>query len=215
MDLYPKNKLSEYKVKRFIISFYIIGILGFVFPFSRDIFIIITPYALLLNTYLLAIYHNKYNIKTLLVFAFILLAGYTIEVIGVQTGLIFGNYKYENALGFKILETPPLIGVNWLLLIYLSTSVLSEIKIRNWIKILLAPLLMLIYDLALEIVAPKTNMWQWENSEVPIKNYIAWYIIALIFVIILNTFKINTRNPLSKIILICQFLFFSLLAILL
>jgi putative membrane protein len=42
----------------------------------------------------------------------IAVAGFFIEAIGVNTGLIFGNYVYKTTLGWKFLETPLIIGVN-------------------------------------------------------------------------------------------------------
>lgn len=215
MELYPKNKIPVEKVKRFIVIFYIVGTLGFIVPITKSIFVAITPFALLLNTYLLAIYHKKYTAKAVLVFLSIFSLGYTIEVIGVKTGLVFGSYSYDTALGFKLLETPLMIGVNWLFLTYTATTIANNLKLKRWLSLIVAPALMLVYDFVLELVAPKIDMWTWQNSDVPIRNYIAWYLIALFFVWLIQRYKIDTRNPLSAMIFICQFLFFALLTILL
>lgn len=215
MELYPKNKLPIAHVKKFIVIFYMVALLGFIIPFSKTFFIIITPFALLLNCYLLAIYHGKYALKDVLIFLLIFISGYLIEVIGVQTGLIFGIYSYGNALGFKMFETPLLIGINWLFLTYSATSITEYIKGNKWLPVFVAPALMLIYDIVLEKVAPKMNMWTWQNMEVPVRNYIAWYVIALVFVLLLKVVKIDTRNPLAPILFICQFVFFALLTLLL
>ena len=103
------------KVVRFIIIFYAIGFTGFVLPFSHDFFISLTKWALLLNIFLLLWFHQgTFDLKTLAVFCFIFIAGIIIEIIGVNTGLIFGNYSYGKGLGIKIWGTPLLIGINWL-----------------------------------------------------------------------------------------------------
>ncbi len=215
MNLYPKNKIPLREVKKFIAIFYMVGTLGFLITFTRSLFIVMTPFALLLNTYLLAIYHKKYDIKHIGVFVFIFLAGFFIEVIGVNTGLIFGDYQYGNGLGLKLFETPLLIGVNWLFLTYTSASLLDSLKINKNISILLAPSLMVIYDLVLEKVAPKMDMWTWQNHTIPLQNYMAWFMIALVFITLLRLFKINLENSLSKILLICQFVFFVVLMVVL
>lgn len=207
MNIYPKNKISVFEVKKFIVIFYIVGTLGFLIPFTKDFFIAITPFALILSTYLLAIYHEKYTKKIVFVFLLIYLLGFLVELIGVNTGLIFGDYKYGSGLGFKIFGTPLLIGINWLFLTYTSVSILSSFKLNSVLTVIFAPFLMLIYDIVLEQVAPKMDMWDWQNASVPIANYIAWYLIALVFAGFLKVFKINTENPMSKILLLSQFVF--------
>ena len=215
MELYPKNRVPFNDVKKFIVIFYIVGLLGFIIPFTKPLFITITPFALLLNIYLLAVYHKYFSIKYVSVFLFIYISGYFIEVIGVNTGLIFGNYSYGKALGIKLFGTPLLIGVNWLFLTYTSTTILGYFKVKKWYSVLISPILMVVYDMVLEQVAPKMNMWSWVNSEVPFKNYFAWYIISFVFVLLLKVFKTETKNPLGAILFICQFVFLLLLSVLL
>ncbi len=215
MDLYPKNKISVASVKRFIVIFYIIGLIGFLIPETKHIFILITPLALLLSVYLLAIYHKPYTQNTVLLFLLIYFLGYFIEVAGVKTSLIFGSYEYGKAMGVKVLETPLIIGINWLYLTYISVSIMNSFKTKPWVTILSAPLLMLIYDIVLEQVAPKMDMWNWQSSSVPIKNYFAWYIIGVVFVALFKLFKIEPNNPIAKVLFVSQFLFFFMLSFLL
>lgn len=215
MELYPKNKIPFGEVRKFIVIFYIVALCGFIIPFTKAFFIIITPFALLLNVYLLAIYHEKYTLKCVLIFLLIFISGYCIEVVGVKTGFIFGSYIYGNALGIKLFETPLLIGVNWLFLTYTAIGITEKLNIKKRLVLFVAPAIMLVYDVVLEQVAPKMDMWSWQNALVPLKNYIAWYIIAFSFVLLLKAFKIKTSNPLSAILFICQFLFFTTLTFLL
>ncbi|MGQ9820131.1 MAG: carotenoid biosynthesis protein [Candidatus Kapaibacteriales bacterium] len=211
MDFYPKNKIPVDDVKKFVVIFYFVGFLGFIIPFTRAFFITITPFALLLNAYLLVVNHKNFTLKTLLVFILILVSGFVIEVIGVKTGKIFGNYSYGETLGIKLFETPLLIGLNWLLLAYTAATLSQNLKLMSWLSVFISPLFMVLYDVVLEQVAPKMKMWSWENSEIPFKNYLAWYIIALGFVLLLKVFKIETQNPLGAIIFISQFMFFLLI----
>ncbi len=213
MSLYPKDKLSLKEIRKFIFVFYTIGILGFIIPYTRDIFIFITPLALILNIYLLAIYHYPYDSKHIIIFISILLSSFFIEVLGVKTGKIFGTYNYGDALGIKILETPILIGFNWLFLTYCSTSFWDHLGLKPIFVIILAPLLMVLYDLALEHVAPALNMWSWEQNTIPITNYLHWYVISMIFVLLFKIFKLNTLNPLAITLFFTQFAFFIFLAI--
>jgi putative membrane protein len=46
-----------------------------------------------------------------------------LEVVGVKTGLIFGEYKYGSTLGIKLFEVPLIIGFNWVFVILGSISI--------------------------------------------------------------------------------------------
>lgn len=211
MHINPKYKIPLPTVKWLIVIFYGVGTLGFLFPETKDLFIAIIPFAILLNTSLLFLYHKTYSVKTVSVFLLVFLLGFFIEIIGVNTGLVFGNYQYGSGLGLKVFSTPLLIGVNWLFLTYASTSVVSSFRLNKILSVVFPPFLMLIYDLVLEQVAPIMDMWAWQNNSVPLQNYVAWYVIALAFVSLFKIFKIDTNNGISKMLLVCQFIFFVLL----
>lgn len=215
MDLFPKSRLQINEVRKFILIFYTVGVIGFLVPQSRNIFTLITPVALLLGTYLLAVYHAGYSGRTLLAFALIFLSGFFIEVAGVKTHAVFGSYSYGRTLGIRLFETPLLIGINWLFLTYSATSVVSRFVKRDFLIVLTAPLLMLGYDLLLEQAAPKMDMWQWQDGTIPVRNYIAWYITGCVFTAILRLFRVEVKNPLALILFVCQAVFFTLLSILL
>lgn len=207
-------QLKPDQVRRFIINFYLIGLLGFMLPFSRDFFIHLTGLALVLNFVLLLWFHEgSYKLDTILVFVFIFLAGYFIEVIGVETGMIFGDYTYGSALGFKLFETPLMIGVNWLMLSYCFASILQPVKVHRMTKILLASSGMVIYDFVIEQSAPLLDLWSWKNDIIPLENYMAWFIIAFFFQLIFVYSGIRLKNPVAFVILLVQFLFFLVLAV--
>ena len=81
-NIFPKNKIPVGEVKRFVLLFYAIGLLGFILPFSRAIFSAITPFAMLLGIYFLAVYHTDYNRKTTIAFSIVFLLGFSVEAIG-------------------------------------------------------------------------------------------------------------------------------------
>ena len=51
---------------------------------------------------------KKFLIKLFLIF----LLGLTVEIIGVNFSIFFGDYKYGNNLGIKIFDVPIVIGFN-------------------------------------------------------------------------------------------------------
>lgn len=211
MGLFPKNILTIAEVRKFILIFYSVAVLGFLIPWTHAVFVAIIPYALLLSVYLLGLYHERYSEKDIAVFLEIALMGFFIEVVGVKTGAVFGLYVYGDALGPKVLDTPLLISINWLFLTYAAYSISQRVSERWYVQVLLTPTLMLLYDLVLEQIAPLMDMWSWENSVVPFKNYLAWWVIGLVFTFSLRFFRVESKNPLSLILFFTQFLFLVIL----
>ena len=117
------NRIDEQEGRKALTSFYVVGVLGYALPFSRAFFIEIIPLALLFNGLMLFGFHRPYNWKHISIFSVVFLLGWGIEVLGVKTGVVFGDYSYGPALGLKVSDVPLLIGVNWLMLVYASLSI--------------------------------------------------------------------------------------------
>ncbi len=202
-------------VETFFIIFYAIGFIGIALPFSHLLFVKLVPVALLISLIAILLFHQyAFDTRTVLVLATIGLSGYIIEVVGVNTHLVFGQYQYGRALGIKIANTPVLIGLNWLMLTYAGSSLAERMSLPVWLKIIISSLLVLIYDIILERVAPAMDMWYWYNNVVPLQNYIAWFIIALLFQVLIKASGINTKNSIAFMVMLSQCIFFLSLIIL-
>ncbi len=199
--------------KWLIVIVYLVGLLGLSLPFSREVFIDLTPLNLLFGAVLLTLFHEKFRSNQFVVFLIVFVASFFVELIGVQSGLIFGGYHYGAALGLKIGETPVLIGLNWLMLIYMVYHLLQDWKISILLKSFVGAFIMLAYDLLLEPVAPKLDFWYWLNGSIPLQNYIAWWLISFVFFMIWNTTGIRYQNRIAGTLLSTQLAFFLLLNI--
>ena len=203
-----KNRKYTYSFG-FLIIFYIVGIAGFINPSTREFFSRLTPLALLLSAGFLVWFHRpKFSLKMLLAFGFIFIFSFLIELIGVKTGVIFGEYIYGKGLGVKVLETPLMIGLNWLMLVYCTQIIAERISEDQTVRLFFAPFLMVIYDLVLEQAAPLLGMWSWAGGKIPAQNYISWYLLAFLFHLLMQKTKIQFSNKLAAPIFIIQFLFF-------
>lgn len=212
-DIQQFFNLNFKKTAVFFVIFYLVGIAGMLLPFSFPLFVKLIPVALILSSVALAFYHKSFDAKTLAVFISIYLIGFFVEVAGVNTGLIFGKYTYGDSLGIKAFNTPLIIGLNWLLLVYITASVLEKTNLPVTVKVIFSALMMLGYDLIIEQIAPLLNMWNWQNEMVPLNNYIAWFFLAVVFHAAIQVFGIKTKNKLAPVILVCQVLFFLILLI--
>jgi len=141
------KSLKEQKVRGFVITLYIVELLvqhsplpaGFLFPYS---------FVLLLSFTILIIFQSSgFNTKTILIFLLIYLISFLVEVAGVKTGIIFGSTAMERGSWHKNIETPLLIGLNWILLLYCTSSILEKIRTNDLRKISGASVMMLAYDL--------------------------------------------------------------------
>ena len=213
MQTHTKQSLEPI-VSRILLLFYAVGVAGMIVPATSALFRQLIPWALLLSFVVLGVFHQgRVSAKQLMVFVFIYLAGFAVEAVGVNTGLIFGQYVYGNGLGLNLLGTPLIIGLNWLYMVYSTAAIMNKYKIAHWLRIPIAAALMLLYDLVLEQVAPALDMWHWANGQIPLQNYGAWFLMALFLHSIIVLTKIKIKNRMASLILACQFVFFGLLCI--
>lgn len=196
----------------FLVIIYAVGFAGIGLGLIPDL-VYGTPINLLLSL-AIVLFFDTHKTKSLLwsgVLVFTL--GYGIEVLGVQTGKIFGVYSYGDILGFKMLGTPLMIGVNWLLLVIAAGNLVDQIfsKSNRYLKIAIAATLMLLLDVLIEPVAIHWTMWVWENIEVPLQNYIAWWLVAALMFTIYYYFLGKRVNKVASAVFIIQVGFFALL----
>ena len=182
---------------------------------QSEFFLSTTPYVLSLTLLLLILNHDLSDKKSKIGLILVVLFGLIVEILGVNYGLFFGEYSYGANLGPKIYEVPFVIGLNWVLLIIATGSISDKlIKGKEIFKILFASFLMVLIDLLIEQSAPKLDYWEFIISPVPFSNYLWWFIFSLCFqYIFFKTVKTKEYN-LSSNILVIQFLFFGMLAVL-
>lgn len=208
MIAFLKNRFQLSLVLLIIV--YMVGIVSVLLGHAESL-MLLTPYNLLFATGLLLYnaegFDKKYGIWLLVV----MLAGFFVEVLGIKTGLIFGDYAYGEGLGWKWLDVPLIIGMNWGVLVFGTAALIHKLPVAKPLKAAIAATLMVSYDIFLEPVAVRFDFWTWAGATIPLQNYIAWWIIA--FLMLLGAFSIvkNLRNRLAVYVLLIQTLFFILL----
>lgn len=210
-----KQQLSIQRTAIIIIAIlYGVGMVGFSIPATYEIFILLTPFNLLLTLIVLLWFHKNWTIKTASLFATIAVIGFMAELLGVNYQILFGHYEYGRALGTKIWNTPVMIGINWLILSYCITMVLNSFR-SQWFFPFVAAAIMVGFDVVMEPVATNLQMWSWHAEQIPLKNYFDWYLVSLLIFTLIRANKVNWRNPLAGWILLIQFIFFVALNVIL
>ena len=188
--------------------FHLSGLIGLLY-IDKNLFASLTPLNLFISTTLLFVNQtNATRMKFFTVFV-IFFVGMIAEILGVQYGLIFGNYQYGNNLGLKLLGVPILIGFNWVVLTVICGSISSKIfKKSKILSVILGITLMLLIDITLEPIAPVLDYWEFSGSKAPLQNYIGWGITSLITQTLYQYFYKTKEFIFSINLFIAQFLFF-------
>ena len=175
-------------------------------------FILLTPFNLIISLILILWTHEKISKKFILICLTSFITGFTLEFIGTNTGLIFGDYTYGQTLGFQIGHVPLIIGVNWLILVYSSAAIVNYFLEESHVvvKSIISAALMVGLDFFIEPVAMKYDFWSWANDVIPIQNYIAWFVIAF-FLLIITHHSMIIKNKIAIALFIAQSLFFIIL----
>ena len=213
-----KYTSKEKEMIRRIAVIYAVGIAGFSVPFTHRTFMQLTPLVLLLSLFLLVWYDRDRSkgrqLNRIFFYLLVFTAGFLIEMWGVNTGALFGSYLYGEGLGPKIAGTPPLIGLNWVLMIYLTSAIFTPLR-RNLLNGILWPsLLMVGYDLVMEQAAPRMDMWSWQYGVVPLQNYLMWALLSLTFHTIRYAMKVCDYNRMALPLFVVQAVFFLLILLL-
>ncbi len=206
------------------VLFHTVGVVG-ILVFKSDFIIRCTPFNLLLSFALLIWTQTEKNGWFWLFIAASAIIGFGAEVIGVNTGWLFGNYTYGNVLGPKFLQVPFMIGINWFIIIFCC-----GISMQTLLQKIIKPLdespsptlkaisvitdsatLAVCFDWLMEPVAVKLGFWQWKTETIPLYNYACWFAISVLLLIIFHWCKFPKQNKFAIHLLLIQIMFFLLL----
>lgn len=196
-------------IKTVLVLAYAAGTVGLHLPSLAVYFRPLSPFTLISSLVVLLLFHADWRPAFWIYATLAFLAGYLIEVIGIHTGLIFGEYAYGRGLGTQVWGVPPVIGINWLILSYCCGSVCDRLRVPVWAKIATASTLMVLLDFLIEPVAVELDFWTWFGQPVPIRNYIGWWLVSASIFSLWYTLPFGKENRLAKWVLALQFLFFA------
>ena len=135
----------------------------------------------------------------------VVLSAFGLEWAGVTTGRIFGHYGYGDKLQPQFFGVPLAIGFAWLAMVLTSAGVADWLpdawrhlfrgrqgnesvsgadrpaSDHGLLRILLIALLMLLFDWIMEPAAVRLGYWSWRGGIIPLQNYLAWFVFALVF----------------------------------
>jgi putative membrane protein len=191
-----------------------VGVIGHIIPSAKPLMIFLTPFTLLLTgSVTLYFSFQKGNTKLVVWGIIVYTITFSLEVIGVKTGYIFGSYYYGDVLGLKLFDVPMIIGFNWVVIILGAIGIASRIHKSTFQIALLTGTFAVLFDLMLEPVAIKLGYWTWDNGFIPLQNYYAWFGIAFFASLFGSKLKLDLEDSLFIYYFLIQFTFFILLSI--
>jgi putative membrane protein len=138
---------------------------------------------------------------------------FTAEALGVNFGLIFGNYSYTPALGVQLFGVPFLAALAWEPIVYASfsiTDILTPLLVDHadsWLKrfpsyvwmAVIGALATTAWDMMIDPIAVSQGWWVWEHggnylpylaNGVPVQNFLGWlgvaFVINMIFRLVVD-----------------------------
>ena len=207
------------------ILFHSCGAVGILLSGSKDWFIQNTSLNLILMAGLLIWNQPEKNLSFFLFLLAAFVTGMGVEMIGVNTGALFGIYQYGTVMGAKLNGVPWLIGINWFVLVFCCGVVMHQlhgwlhlqyemldINMAGWVEKLSllfdGAFLATFFDWVMEPVAMKLGFWDWKDNLVPNFNYGCWFVISMALLWLFGKLKFNKSNPFAAHLLIVQALFF-------
>jgi putative membrane protein len=194
--------------------FYVVGIIGISFSPWKDLLLSLTPLILFMSFAALFIARENRKTEWLYFLLFCGGLGWTVEWVGVHTGMLFGAYSYGENLGPKVDGIPLMIAVNWCLVTLSSASLSGRLKVGKWWKPFIAAFLMVVLDIAIEPVAIQSDFWSWETAYIPIYNYVCWFFIGLLLQIVLFLTELEESNIVNDGLFFIMLFFFLALNLL-
>jgi bisanhydrobacterioruberin hydratase len=209
---------------------HIVGFMGMIWM-DRYWFASMTPLNLLLMFFLIIWAQPGKKMSFYLFVAISFLGGMISEVIGVQTGLLFGDYAYGSILGSQVAGVPLIIGLNWFVVLYSALATVYYLMDHFKLKINLSEesssfspislkliisgsLLAVIFDWVMEPVAVILGFWTWAGEgHIPLLNYLSWLCVSVILLSIFRISKIKPDNLFAVHLFLIQLMFFILLRV--
>jgi len=211
-----QEQISRYKQAILIgllIIFYTVGIIGLSLESYRDEFLSLSFFNLALSFVLLLIGRHIHSMRFYAFILFAFVVGVGVELIGIHTGYLFGDYTYGESLGIKFYDVPVIIGINWGMLAIISASIAKHFQMNRYLQAIVAALFMLLLDVLIEPAAMVSDYWTWEGDVIPLFNFVCWFGVALLLQFVYFGLNLAEKNKVAVALYCIQFVFFVILNI--
>ena len=176
---------------------------------DSNLFLSLSPISLVI-TFLIVMYSNtKFSLRSQISVIIIFLLSMISEIIGVNSGLLFGSYYYGENLGCSFYGVPLVIGLNWVVLTVSCGNIAIYIfKENKFLSILFGSFLMLLLDIIMEQVSGDIDFWYFNDQNLTF-NFITWFMLGICNQYLHQNY-INQKNLIISINIYLSFIMFFL-----
>jgi uncharacterized membrane protein len=114
--------------------------------------------------------------------------GFAVEVLGVHTGVPFGEYRYGTGLGAELFGVPVVIACAWTMLAWPAALVARRLVRTFAARVVLGAWALAAWDFFLDPQMVRAGYWHWTPGghtlpgvpHVPVSDYAGWLAVALV-----------------------------------
>jgi putative membrane protein len=144
--------------------------------------------------------------------------GFAVEAVGVATGFPFGAYAYTAALGPRLLGVPVVVPLAWTWMAWPAwvaaghierarggerasrrrlRAVRGPVTQSRAIRVGVGALGLATWDLFLDPQMVAAGYWRWSTVDIPLRNYVAWLVVAAAMMVALDRLAGGERRPVT------------------
>ena len=196
-----------------MMGFFALGFVGLAIPYTFTFFVVLMPLAIVVALGMLIVGHQRptdWRFFAAMGIWFVL--SYVVELLRVHAFFLDEVFIFGDSLGPVLIGVPMLIGLCWVALLYISGAIAERLKTNVVMKVLAASGLVVFFDIVLELVAHKLDLWYWMWN-IPLWNYLMWFVVALVMFTIMKLLQVNIENRLALPMYVTLIVFMLLLSV--
>jgi uncharacterized membrane protein len=128
--------------------------------------------------------------------------GFAAEVIGVHTGVPFGDYRYGSTLGVRLFGVPLVVALAWTMVAWPAALAARRLVAAPVARVVVGAWALASWDLFLDPQLVAAGGWTWADPDphlpgvptVPLTNYAGWLLVALVVSAVMQRALRNDRG---------------------
>lgn len=125
---------------------------------------------------------------TAVLFATTVVDGFTVEVLGVHTGVPFGRYTYDGSLGPRLFAVPVVVAFAWPMMAWPAALAARRLVSSYPARVIVGGYALAAWDVFLDPQLTAAGHWRWTYPSphlpgvgaVPLTNYAGWLVVAIV-----------------------------------